>query len=181
MAGPKGHTRQTQGLPMTALRKICTAALLVGFSSMALADSSAEAEKFLKQVHADKLTVPVYAQVQQMFAQHFAQAKAPDSKKAVLDRYQAKANAELDRAVGWEKIKPELVKLYSDNFTESELKQLNDFYASPLGQKVLQKMPRLTAQSAQLTQAKLQTAVDPVNKLLGDMDKELGVKAPAKK
>ncbi|UUC48627.1 DUF2059 domain-containing protein [Pseudomonas citronellolis] len=181
MAVPKGHTRQTQGLPMTALRKICTAALLVGFSTMALADSAAEAEKFLKQVHADKLTVPVYAQVQQMFSQHFAQAKAPDSKKAVLDRYQAKANAELDRAVGWEKIKPELVKLYTDNFTESELKQLNDFYASPLGQKVLQKMPRLTAQSAQLTQAKLQTAVDPVNKLLADMDKELGVKAPAKK
>lgn len=164
---------------MTALRTLCTAALLVGFSSMALADSSAEAEKFLKQVHADRLTVPVYAQVQQMFAQHFQRANAPDSKKAVLDRYQAKANAELDRAVGWDKIKPDLIKLYTDNFSESELKQLNDFYASPLGQKVLQKMPRLTAESAQLTQGKLQGAVDPVNKLLADMDKELGVKAPA--
>lgn len=40
-------------------------------------------------------------------------------------------------------------------------------------------MPRLTAESAQLTQAKLQTAVEPVNKLMADMDKELGVKAPA--
>lgn len=164
---------------MTALRTLCTAALLVGFSSMALADSSAEAEKFLKQVHADKLTVPVYAQVQQMFAQRFAQSKAPDSKKAVLDRYQAKANAELDRVVSWDKIKPDMIKLYTDNFSESELKQLNDFYASALGQKVLAKMPRLTAQSAQLTQAKLQGAVDPVNKLLADMDKELGVKSPA--
>ncbi|MDT4812241.1 hypothetical protein FQZ97_451980 [compost metagenome] len=169
----------TQGLPMTNLRKICTAALLVGFSSVALADSAAEAEKFLKQVHADRLTTPVYAQVQQMFAQRFAQAKAPESKKAVLDRYQAKANTELDRAVGWDKIKPDLIKLYTDNFTESELKQLNTFYASPLGKKVLERMPRLTAQSAQLTQSKLQNAVDPVNKLLADMDKELGVKAPA--
>ncbi|KAF1071260.1 MAG: hypothetical protein GAK45_00561 [Pseudomonas citronellolis] len=164
---------------MTVLRKLCTAALLVGFSSVALADSAAEADKFLKQVHADKLTVPVYAQVQQMFAQRFAQSKAPESKKAVLDRYQAKANAELDRAVGWDKIKPDLIKLYTDNFSESELKQLNDLYASPLGKKVLEKMPRLTAQSAQLTQAKLQTAVDPVNQLMGEMDKELGVKAPA--
>ena len=164
---------------MTVLRSLCTAALLVGFSSVALADANAEAEKFLKQVHADKLTVPVYAQVQQMLAQRFAQAKAPDSKKAVLDRYQAKANAELDRAVGWDKLKPELVKLYTSNFSESELKQLNDFYASPLGRKVLEKMPRLTAESAQLTQAKLPTAVEPVNKVMADMDKELGVKAPA--
>ncbi|MCY1247828.1 hypothetical protein D9M72_611950 [compost metagenome] len=97
----------------------------------------------------------------------------------MLDRYQAKANAELDRAVGWNKIKPDLIKLYTDNFTESELKDLNAFYASPLGKKVLDKMPRLTAQSAQMTQSKLQNAVDPVNKLLADMDKELGVKAPA--
>lgn len=74
---------------------------------MAMADSASQAEQFLKLVHADKLTVPVYAQVQQMLAQRFAQAKAPESKKAVLERYQAKANAELDRAIGWDKIKPE--------------------------------------------------------------------------
>ncbi|OVZ22438.1 hypothetical protein CDO38_18320, partial [Pseudomonas aeruginosa] len=116
-----------------------------------------------------------------MLAQRFAQAKAPESKKAVLERYQAKANAELDRAIGWDKIKPELIKLYTTNFTESELKDLNAFYQSPLGKKVLEKMPRLTAESAQLTQAKLQGAVEPVNKLMADMDKELGVAAPAQK
>ncbi len=164
---------------MTALRTLCTAALLVGFSTVALADANTEAEKFLKQVHADKLTVPVYAQVQQMLAQRFAASNAPDSKKPVLERYQAKANAELDRAVGWDKLKPELIKLYTSNFSESELKQINEFYASPVGRKMLEKMPRLTAESAQLTQAKLQTAVEPVNKLMADMDKELGVKAPA--
>ena len=81
-----------------------------------------------------------------------------------------KANAELDRAIGWDKIKPELIKLYTTNFTESELKDLNAFYQSPLGKKVLEKMPRLTAESAQLTQAKLQGAVEPVNKLMADMD-----------
>ena len=161
---------------MTRLRLIGSAVLL-SLSSMAMADSASQAEQFLKLVHADKLTVPVYAQVQQMLAQRFAQAKAPESKKAVLERYQAKANAELDRAIGWDKIKPELIKLY----TESELKDLNAFYQSPLGKKVLEKMPRLTAESAQLTQAKLQGAVEPVNKLMADMDKELGVAAPAQK
>lgn len=44
-----------------------------------------------------------------------------------------------------------------------------------MGQKVLQKMPTLTAQSAQITQSKLEAAVPEVNKLLTDMSNELGL------
>jgi hypothetical protein len=122
-------------------------------------------------------------QVQQMFAQRFQQTKAPESKKAVLETYQAKANAALDQAIGWNKLKPDMVKLYTTNFTESELKDLVAFYQSPLGKKVLEKMPQLTQQSAQMTQAKLESAVPVVNKLLADMTAELEPKgaAPAKK
>jgi hypothetical protein len=161
---------------MIRFRALCIAALIAA-SGPALADDAshaAAAEQFLKLAHADKLTTPVYAQVQQMFAQRFAQSQAPDSKKAVLQTYQAKADAALDNAVGWDKLKPDMVKLYTDNFSEQELKDLIDFYQSPLGTKVMQKMPTLTAQSAQLAQAKLQSAVPQVNQLMEDMSKELG-------
>lgn len=166
---------------MTRLRTLCTALLFACLSAPALADSAshaANAEQFLKLAHADKLAVPVYAQVQQMFAQRFAQAQAPETKKALLESYQAKANAALDKAVAWDKLKPGMVKLYTDNFSESELKDLIAFYQSPLGKKVLEKMPTLTAQSAQMTQAKLEAAVPEVNKLLADMAKELEPKKP---
>ena len=150
-------------------------------STQVLADArshAADAERFLQLAHADKLAVPVYAQVQQMFAQRFAETKAPESKKGVLESYQAKANAELDKAVGWNKLKPDMVKLYTSNFSEQELKDLIAFYESPVGQKVLKQMPALTAQSAQITQAKLESAVPAVNKLLTDMGSELGAKKP---
>jgi len=166
---------------MTRLRTLCTALLFACVSAPVLADSAshaADAEQFLKLAHADKLAVPVYAQVQQMFAQRFAQAKAPEDKQALLESYQAKANAALDKAVSWDKLKPGMVKLYTDNFSESELKDLIAFYQSPLGKKVLEKMPTLSAQSAQMTQAQLQAAVPEVNKLLADMAKELEPKKP---
>jgi hypothetical protein len=166
---------------MTRLRAICTAAVLVCASGQVLADTAshnASAETFLKLAHADKLGTPVYMQVQQMFAQRFAETKAPESKKALLETYQAKANAALDQSIGWNKLKPDMVKLYTANFTESELKDLVAFYQSPLGKKVLTKMPELTQQSAQLTQGKLESAVPVVNKLLADMTAEL---APAQK
>lgn len=161
---------------MSRLSQFCTAIALSASASLAMADAAshaADAERFLKLAHADKLTVPVYAQVQQMFAQRFAQA--PDGKQALLESYQAKANAALDKSVGWDKLEPDMVKLYTSNFDEQELKQLITFYESPLGKKVLEKMPTLTAQSAQITQSKLEGAVPEVNKLLAEMSDELGV------
>ena len=167
---------------MTRLRAICTAVALVCASGQvfaAAASHAASAETFLKLAHADKLGTPVYMQVQQMFAQRFEQTKAPAAKKALLETYQAKANTALDQAIGWDKLKPDMVKLYTANFSESELNDLVKFYQSPLGKKVLEKMPQLTQQSAQMTQAKLESAVPVVNKLLEDMTNELVPAAPA--
>lgn len=164
--------------PMSMFRTLgfCSAVFLALSSVQASADSSshaAEAERFLQLANADRLTVPVYAQVQQMFAQRFAETQAPESKKASLERYQSKADAELDKAIGWDKLKPELVAIYTAEFSEQELGQLNEFYESALGKKMLAKLPELNARSAQLTQAKLESAVPQVNKLLADMTAEL--------
>ena len=159
------------------LRTLGAVVVLASASSFALADAkshAADAERFLKLANADKLTTPVYAQVQQLCEQ----AKAP-AKKAVLESYTARANQALDSTIGWEKIKPEMVKLYTDNFTEDELEGLIKFYQSDLGKKMIATLPRLSAQSAQLTQAKLEQAVPKVNGILAEMDKELGVKPPA--
>lgn len=174
---------------MTRLRVLCAAVALACASGQVLAATAshnAAAEKFLTLAHADKLGTPVYMQVQQMFAQRFAQTKAPAAKQSVLQSYQAKANAALDSAIGWNKLKPKMVDLYTQTFTEQELKDLVKFYESPLGKKVLTEMPKVTQQSAQLTQQSLEPAVPVVNKLLDDMTKELDpnagkAAAPAKK
>jgi len=116
---------------MTRLRVLCAAVALACASGQVLAATpshNAAAEKFLTLANADKLGTPVYMQVQQMFAQRFAQTKAPASKQPVLESYQAKANAALDNAIGWKKLKPKMVDLYTQTFTEQELKDLVKFY-----------------------------------------------------
>ena len=160
---------------------LCGVLSLALFSVQANADSSshaAHAERFLELVNAHRLTVPVYAQVQQMFAERFAQTQAPESRRALLESYQSKADAVLDREIGWDKLKPDLVALYSEAFSEQELAELNEFYASELGKKVLARLPQLNARSAQLTQARLEGAVPDVNKLLAEMTAELDTQKP---
>ncbi len=163
------------------LLTLCSALVVACISSPVVADAAshaASAERFLQLANADRLAVSVYAQVQQMFEQRFMEAQAPEKQKALLERYQAQANTALDKAIGWEKLKPDLVDLYTSQFSETELNQLIDFYQSPVGKKMLGKLPELNARSAQLTQVKLESAVPEVNKLLSDMTAELETKKP---
>ncbi|MCQ4232244.1 DUF2059 domain-containing protein [Pseudomonas stutzeri] len=168
-------------MSMLRVFSVCTALILSLASVAANADQASHArnaERFLQLANADRLAVPVYAQVQQMFAQRFAETQAPVNKKALLERYQAKANTALDQAIGWKKLEPELVSIYTSQFTERELAELIEFYESPLGKKMLDKLPELNARSAQLTQKKLEAAVPEVNKLLAEMTAELDTQKP---
>ncbi|MCF6752135.1 DUF2059 domain-containing protein [Stutzerimonas degradans] len=168
-------------MSMLRVFSVCTALILSLASVAANADQASHArnaERFLQLANADRLAVPVYAQVQQMFAQRFAETQAPENKKALLERYQAKANTALDQAIGWKKLEPELVSIYTSQFTERELAGLIEFYESPLGKKMLDKLPELNARSAQLTQKKLEAAVPEVNKLLAEMTAELDTQKP---
>lgn len=168
-------------MSMLRVFSVCTALVLSLASVAANADQASHArnaERFLQLANADRLAVPVYAQVQQMFAQRFAETQAPENKKALLERYQAKADTALDKAIGWKKLEPELVSLYTSQFTEQELAGLIEFYESPLGKKMLDKLPELNARSAQLTQKKLEAAVPEVNKLLAEMTAELDTQKP---
>jgi len=57
--------------------------------------------------------------------------------------------------MGWEAQKGDIAALYAKNYTVEELKELNTFYQSPLGQKTVQIMPQLAAASAQIGQSRM--------------------------
>lgn len=166
---------------MLNLRALFAAMLLTLLSSQVMADAAshaAAAKQLLKLVNADQIAGPWFGQVNQMFAQRFAETQAPESKKAVLESYQAKADATLNKVVGWDKLEPEMVKLYTKGFSETELNELIAFYKSPLGQKVLKQMPALFSESMKMTQSKLEPVVPQINQLLEQMTKELAPKKP---
>ena len=161
---------------MLNVRAFFAALLLALISTQAMADAAshaAAAKQLLKLVNADQIASPWYGQVNQMFAQRFVETQAPENKKAVLERYQAKADATLNKVVGWDKIEPDMVGLYTKGFSEAELNELITFYKSALGQKVLKQMPALFSESMKMTQAKLEPVVPQINQLLEQMTKEL--------
>ena len=57
--------------------------------------------------------------------------------------------------MGWEAQRGDIAALYAKNYSTEELKELNKFYQTPLGQKTVQLMPQLAAASAQIGQSKM--------------------------
>ena len=53
-------------------------------------------------------------------------------------------------------LKEELITAYTQEFTEAELNQITAFYKTPVGQKAVEKMPKLFAKGAQIGMAQVQ-------------------------
>lgn len=59
----------------------------------------------------------------------------------------------------WKVLEPEFTRVYLEVFTEPEVRELVVFYQTPLGQRLLTKMPVLMARSNELASRRIQAAM----------------------
>ncbi len=83
-----------------------------------------------------------------------------------LDPHRPIVRGFLERMIGWEALRPELVDMYLAAFTEDELKQINAFYVTPVGQKVLTQVPELVEKRNRLAARRIQENI-------GELQQEL--------
>jgi hypothetical protein len=69
---------------------------------------------------------------------------------AYLDSVPVKFRATMDRNMRWSDMRPMMVQLYEQNFTEQEVRAAITFYQSPEGTAFITKMPTVTLQAQQL-------------------------------
>lgn len=62
----------------------------------------------------------------------------------------------MSKYMSWESLKPGLVQLYGEAFTEPEVRELIAFYRTPLGQKMITRMPELMQKGMALGQKAVQ-------------------------
>jgi len=62
----------------------------------------------------------------------------------------------LERNIGWSSLKDALSNMYMEEFTEQELNDMNTFYSSPTGRKVIERLPVLVQMRNQLASQRLQ-------------------------
>ena len=68
----------------------------------------------------------------------------------------AQLMAFLERHIGWNAVRGDIYEMYMQTFTEEELKTINDFYITTIGQKVIVIVPQLVQERNRLAMQRLQ-------------------------
>ena len=145
-------------------------------SSIAVAstDSHRQAvDEMLSISRVDKMIEPMMENVMSVMQQQMSQVEIPEDKMPIVEKYNQKIIDTLRQEMRWERMKDDFVNLYLEVYTEEEIRGLTEFYKSPLGQKMLDKMPELMQASLQISQGLLQQTLPKIQQLSQEMALEL--------
>jgi hypothetical protein len=70
--------------------------------------------------------------------------------------------------MSWESLEPEMIKLYMREFTEPEIVEMTRFYETPVGKKVMKKLPQLSAQGAAIGQQRVQDNMGELQNMIAE-------------
>jgi len=153
--------------------------LSLGCASARADDASkrVKAEQLFVLLHMDRmmdqLMVGVRNQVQQIVQEMpGADDATPEQKKQIVD-FQQRVLGLVNDKLGWKALEPDFINLYASTYTEEELDGILAFYTSPVGQKMIEKTPELTAKSTEITQQKMREVQPQLNAMVQDFMKQM--------
>lgn len=118
----------------------------------------------------DTILPQVQASQQQMVQQLIADRQLSAEARQKLDRITEKSAAHVRAALAWERLQPLYRDIYRQTFSAEDIAAMSDFYRSPAGQNLLDKMPQLM----QNTMAAMQKLIVP---MLQQMQQEIAAEA----
>ncbi len=77
-----------------------------------------------------------------------------------------------EKYMSWSSLKEDFIKLYMNEFSEEEVKQLTAFYRTPIGKKTLEKLPQLMMQGSKIGTERVQSHLDELQKMIREADEK---------
>jgi len=146
--------------PLTT-RLLLTAALFFGGSHLvhAAPPTLAQIDELLAVTRVRESIANMLPQLQashqQMIQQLMAGRELSEQQQRQLDKMMATSMKTVAEILSWEQLQPLYRDLYAQTFDAEEVQAIIDFYASPIGQSMVQKMPLLMQNAMQAVQEKL--------------------------
>ncbi len=72
----------------------------------------------------------------------------------------------IEKYMSYQSLKPDFIKMYTDAFTESDLREINRFYATPVGRKVLRKTPEFMKMGSEIGAKRLQQHIHELQQMI---------------
>ena len=119
---------------------------------LAQTDSHIEAAReLLLLTKAKEATEKAFEQVYPLVNSMTEHYPVPEAHRRLMTEDMQASLEFMKQELNWTVLEPRLVQVYVDVYTEDELRGLNDFYRSPLGQKFIEKTPEIMEASTKMT------------------------------
>lgn len=86
----------------------------------------------------------------------------------------------VEKYVNLKNFGPQLSRIYTDSFSEAELREMIAFYKTPTGQKAISLMPEMTRKSGEIGAKVVQDHQEELNQMIATRMQELEQQAPPK-
>ncbi|MGI8988284.1 MAG: DUF2059 domain-containing protein [Bryobacteraceae bacterium] len=137
----------------------------------------ANIEEMLRLTKADQSQRQVWSQIKAMTAAQMEKAGVPRENQAE----QSRTFDMLADRMSWERIKPAYIKLWDETFTAGEIAGIVDFYKTPAGQAMVEKMPIVTSKMMNLAQQIVQDLLPEIMRKAGENAAGRGQDSPGGK
>lgn len=145
----------------------------VSFSSHSAPASDASLNKLFELTKMSQFLDTAYSRMDNMFAQQFAGQTVSEDQRQIIGRYLLQLSGMVRKELAWEIIKTPIMEKYAATYSEKEVQELNKFYASPLGQKVLKQTPVLMTETRQIMQNSMKALEPKLQTLQEKLKQEL--------
>jgi hypothetical protein len=132
--------------------------------------------RLLEATDAKQITNQMIAPVQAIVDQQFNEQDFPPESKETVQKLKGELKAWVAQQMSWDNVKDIYIDVYAEVFTEQELNEITAFYQTPLGKKMLQKMPALVQTTLQRTQGMMQQKLPEIEKHMEESISELQTK-----
>lgn len=136
------------------------------------AQTVAAIERMFSLTDMDKVLDKMYERMESEFTYVVNQMDVPVAKKPELERRFKQMSQMMRSKMNWAHFKGPMIAAYSKAFTTEEIEQMIVFYQTPLGRKMLEKMPQLQDMSMQMMQQQMLTLMPKLKELQHNMTVE---------
>jgi len=130
-------------------------------------------EKMLQLTNVDKTIEQMYAQFEGILKNQFSQMGVSKEQLPIFEKYDQKMFDIMKEEMSWAKMRNDFIDIYSKVYTEEEIAEINKFYSSPAGKKMIEKMPILMKETRTITQKYLQTVLPKIKNISEEMAQEV--------
>ncbi len=131
------------------------------------------AKELLELMNADRAIELAYEQMYTHMSGMAEQMGVTEETRPTFDVYMEKMVEVMKEEMSWEKMEPYILATYVSVYSEEELRELGEFYASPLGQKFVAKMPELVEATMKMTQDMMAALIPRFTKIQQELRAEI--------